>query len=426
MKKTSMLQLAVVALVFSALADEPSWVREDELTPASELVVRETDETAVDLRSVFPVTKLTDEPMLQNFTYSAIGWGLDPAMDATRTVTITARAGTLAEGFFTPDGSAETTVLAETTGAGTTDWQPSGVSKKVYQLTHTVKKNSVVDGTATLYGYLDFSQVASAASQTEVEAAVLGEITHTIAVKQDEQSPWQPIDSASVRSGIATDESLEQGSKTATTFTFKGRGVLHFDYELTGGTLKAVSGEEEVLTFDEPTAGWVSGQVPFSGYGAHEVAFVYTAADGGVAAIRNVRWEEQDESLRAESEGGPVVVDLREGVRSLRKRVELLPFTYSSTNFVGITGATAESIARVTLVQVTGEGSDLTQWTDEVAGKKIVLCAEPGEGTVIWQGKSGVWKATFDILAEDGALIHEETAIFDMRKFERGLIIMLQ
>ena len=384
-------------------------------------------ESSCDLRTTFPVASLEDKA-LKGLMYSAFGWVRGAAADATRTATITAQAGMLANGVFTPDGSAELTVLPSTPGEGTTDWALTTISKKVYRLTHTVKKGGTDDAAGLCYGYLDFTHCVSWASQAEVEAAVLGAITHRIAVIQDELRPWQPLDSTAVRSGIETDELLAAEETTATTFTFRGRGVLHYEYDLTGGTLAVVADDEVVSTFTAETADWVSCQVSFEGFGAHEVAFVYTAAGGGTAAaIRNVRWVVDDDSTRTQKDGDQTRVDLREGVRTPKNRDEVLPFAYSSTNWIGVAGATATSKAHVRIVQMTGSDPVVTNWTTEVAGTSRVLYDAPGEDVVSRKLKVGcVWKATFDIL-NGGESIYREESWFDLRLTRvPGFLLMIK
>ncbi|MCQ2388399.1 MAG: hypothetical protein MJ138_01660 [Kiritimatiellae bacterium] len=405
------LALAVVAGLAAA------GVREGELTTST--WTRDVEILQpMDLRVVFPVAKLENEPALRNLAYSAVGWDLDASVDATRTVTVTARAGTWSNGAFSPDGTPAVTVLAATTGRGAFDWRPVEISKKIYQLSHVVSKGGVVDGSATLYGYLDFSQAAVyLASQAEVEAAALAEITHEIAVGQDAQSPWQPVDSATARSGIATDEGLAPGTRTATTFTFKGCGVLRYEYRLTGGTLEVSVDGAVAETLSEAAAEWVPREIAFADHGTRVASFVHVAGAEGAVAIRNVRWEEQPESSRADGAGG-VRVDLREGVRTPRLLRDVLPFAYSSTNWIGdVVGVSAASVAKVTVVELAGTDSDVRNWLE--AGTPRVLVNRPGEGSVEWQPRKGVWKATFDVL-DGGASIHRETAVFDLRASRGG------
>ena len=424
MNRVSNTMLLVAAV--TALSAKADFVRECELNAVTDVLLTSAPLQAVDLRTVFPVEKLKEEPALKGLMYSALGFERGASADATRTAKITARAGALVNGIFAYDDSAEITVLPPTTGEGVVDWAETRISKKLYQLTHTVMKNGVAEG-AILYGYFDFTHcVMEIATQEEVEAAVFGAITHPIAVRQDDDSPWQPIDTAEVRSGIATDEWLKPEDKTATTFTFKGHGVLHYEYDLSGGTLEVVADGVVVSTFAQEIAEWASCQVSFAGHGAHEVSFVYTASGDAMAAIRNVRWEEQDEDSRTAGAGAGIRVDLQEGVRTPKKFAQVLPFQYSSTNWIGnVIQVNAESVARVTIVQLTGTDSDVRNWTEEVPGTFRELVKKPGENAVNWRPKKGVWKATFDILNGEER-IHQETAIFDLRNSNGvGLVLIL-
>ncbi|MCQ2389116.1 MAG: hypothetical protein MJ138_05335 [Kiritimatiellae bacterium] len=417
-----MATLPLAAAALSALADGPNWVRESELAVAGDLAVPEASEMVLDLRTVFPVAKLKDEPALRNFAYSAVGWGLDPVSDATRTVTITAQSGTLANGAFSSDGSAAATVLAATTGRGTADWNLQAVSKKVCRLSHVVRKNGTPDESATLIGFLDFTHVSdAAASQQDVEAAVLAAVTHEIAVVQDADAPWQPADSSSARSGLATDAGLAPGTRTATSFAFNGCGVLRYEYRLTGGTLEVSVDGASAESFSGRAAEWVPRRIAFAEHGAHEVVFAYTAAGGGAtAAIRDVRWEEPDRCERAFAGEGKLCFDLAEGVRTPRRLRDVLPFEYSSTNWIGdVAGVGAASVAKVTVVALAGTDPDVRNWTDEVPGTSAELVKRSGEDSVKWKPAKGVWKATFDVL-NDGTGVHRETALFDLRDSRGG------
>lgn len=420
------------AVVLTALAAVADYVREDELSVAIDRSVvsnaaEPSDYEAIDLRAIIPVASLEDAA-LKGLMYSANSWERNAAADASRTAEITARAGTLANGVFMSDGSAEVTVMAGRTGVGTVDWNATEISKKVYQLTHTVRKGGAVDAAGTCVGYFDFTHCVSYASLAEVEAAVLGAITHKIVVTQDEGRPWQPIDPAAVRSGIVTDEGLEPGGETATTFGFKGCGVLHYDYSMSGGTLVVIADDKVVATFAEPKDDFVPCDVSFGGYGAHEVSFVYTAVGGGkVAAIRNVRWVEPDESSRTTGEGEQIRVDLQEGeVRTPKKFAHVLPFVYSPTNF---TGTVDGKSSRVSIVQLGCEAgddpADVTTWT-EVPGTARMLKEATDEGEVTWRAKKGVWKATFEIYGGQ-TLKDTQIKFFDLRNATgNGIVIMFQ
>ena len=421
MNRVSNTMLLVAAV--TALSAKADFVRECELNAVTDVLLTSAPLQAVDLRTVFPVEKLRGEPALKGLMYSALGFERGASADATRTAKITARAGALVNGIFAYDGSAEITVLPPTTGEGVVDWTETRISKKLYQLTHTVMKNGVAEG-AILYGYFDFTHcVTEIATQEEVEAAVLGEITHPIAVCQDEDSPWQPIDTSEVRSGIVTDEWLKPEDKTVTAFTFKGHGVLHYAYDLSGGTLEVVADGKVVATFTEPKGNWALCQVSFVGYGTHEVSFVYTAVGDAVAAIRDVRWEELDEDSRTAGAGVDVRVDLQEGeVRTPKSFEHVLPFVYSPTNF---TGTVDGKSARVSIVQLEGADPDVTKWTTEVRGTARVLKEATDEGEVKWRAKAGVWKATFEIF--DGPTLKDtQIKFFDLRDAKRsGLVLII-
>lgn len=402
-----LLGVAVVMAELTAVAD---YVREDELDVA--VIVQQTSvpQQVADLRTTFPVASLSGTA-LKGLMYSANSWERNAAQDASRTATITAQAGTLANGVFTPDGSAEVTVMSGRKGEGTVDWNATEISKMVYRLTHTVRKGGAVDAAGTFYGYLDFThRVGCYASQAEVEA-VLGEITHRITVVPDADWPWQPIDSAAVRSGIGTDEWLEPDVETTTTFSFFGRGVLNYDYALSGGTLKVLADDEEVSTFVEVTAGWVSRTIAFDGHEAHKVEFAYTADGSGAAAIRNVRWEEPSEGMRMTGAGEAVRVDLQEGeVRTPKKLAHVLPFVYSPTNFTGTVDGTA---ARVSIVRLEGDDPDVTKWTETGAPRVLKECSDEGE--VVWRAEKGVWKATFEIFDGETRKDPPQIKYFDLR-----------
>jgi len=421
MNKRLMMTIAAISAI--------AWRARAEVT-TSAVEERACDEVrqAVDLRVTFPVTKLVDEPALTGITYSAYNWRLNAAADPTCKATITACAGTLADGVFTPEGT-DVTVLAPTEGEGTITWTPAEISKKVYRLVHRAVVGSTPDEAATYYGYLDFSECRSWASQADVEQAVLGAVTHPITVTQDEILPWQPIDTAVSGSGLRTLEMQSQDDNpTTTVFSFSGRGTFHYAYTLEDGVLEVTGDGERVALFDAPTADWQACTIAFMGYGAHQVTFAYAAGIlGQTASLRGVRWEEESDSSRAEREVGNVRTDLREGVRKPRRQVEILPFEYSSTNWIGdVVGVTPESVARVAVVRLEGTDPCVTNWT-EVAETEKVLWNKPGEGHVTWKSQIGyVWKATFDIRTA-GKTNHVETAYFDLRDTKgRGTVILVK
>ena len=420
MKRAFNTLLPMFGVAFSAVAEEPNWVRENELEVDSDLVRGETQEAVCDLRTVFTVATLEDDPALKGLMYSAIGWELDAAADPSRTAEIYAAPGSFVDGAFVVSGSS-VAVLPARTGRGAFDWQVASAEKKLYQLTHTVRNGGAVDASGSLVGYIDFSHVVSWATQIEVEAAVLGEHTQSLAVTQDATWPWQPIGSPAALSGIRTDETLGEGVATATTFSFKGIGTFNYEYALDGGRLAiVVDGVETVLA---ATAGaWTSGTVEFGTSGEHVVAFTYVAAGGeATAALRGVCRECPDETALASSESDDIRVDLQDGeVRTPRKLSRVLPFVYSPTNFIGTVNGTA---ARVSIVQLEGDDPDVTQWTE--VGAPRVLKESSDEGEVVWQAKKGVWKAVFEFYNGDKLLEKEtQTKIFDLRNAAGGGLVI--
>ena len=409
MNKTTIL-LASAMTALSSLSDGLS---EDETGLVIELDRQESVEVECDLRTVFPVAKLKNEPALQGFGYSARGWCLDvPIEDPDRTAEIVAEPGVLANGVFTPEGAA-VVVMSATEGEGWIDWQPSSVEKGMYRLTHTARVRGTGDGQATCYGYLDFTQCAdSRATQEQVEVAALDGVSHMIALTQDEEFPWQPIEMSVAGAGIATDAQLVSET-TTTVFSFKGHGTFHYEYVLSGGSLEVRADGVPVETLQ--VSGWQMRTVQFEGFGAHTVAFVHVAAKGGRAGLRSVRWEEEDDAVRLWGEENDVRMDLRHGIRTAKCADEILPFVYSSTNWIGVAGATAGSKARVTIMQMSGTGPDVTNWTDVVSGSFKELVNKNGEGEKKWRPRKGVWKATFDIL-NDETSIYSADAWFDLRK----------
>ena len=383
---------------------------------------------AVDCRTTFPVAKLENEPALQGLNYSASSWVREVVEeDSSRTATITARSGVLEDGVFTPDSSDEITVLPATGGDGTFNWQVLEISKKIYQLKHTVRKDGKEDAAGSCVGYFDFSDCDILASQADVETAVRAEFSHPIAVVQDEVSPWQPIGSAVARAGLATDSTLAEGVSTATTFLFSGIGAFTCEYALDGGQLKLVADGDEIAL---PATGgnWMPRRVDFDGEGEHVVSFAYTASgDGSTAKLRKVQWRKPDLEVEAVQEG-VARLDLQEGeVRTPKKLAHVLPFAYSPTNFTGTVVGTS---SRVSIVQLAcggdGDPDDVTTWTNVVSGTGKVLRKSADEGEVVWRAKRGVWRATFEML--DGETVGDTlTKILDLRNASgSGLVFFVK
>ena len=147
--------------------------------------------------------------------------------------------------------------------------------------------------------------------------------------------------------------------------------------------------------------------------------------------LSNVR---NDACVLGAGQAGDGAVDLREGVLVVRRTKELMPFAWSSTNFTGNvlvkdTGFVTidpASKASVRVVQVTGDGADVSQWTTEVAGTaKTLVSEQQGEGEVKWDGvKRGVWKAEF-VIQKQGGEAYRETRILDLRNYGMGFAMLV-
>lgn len=405
-----LVSLTVQAVALGVFADD---LREEDLTVSVDRSYGEK-RAWFDGRTVIPVSNPEDDLALQGITYSASGWALDASGGSVRTVKITARPGLFVDGVFTVLGD-EVQVLAETSGEGRFDWEPTGVTKKIYQLVHTVREGDAVVDAEVLYGFLDFTHSTIRASQEEVELAVLGVDARPVVVVQDDEFPWQPIDASVFGSGIETDAALVPNSETTTAFLFRGCGTLVCEYALNGGTL-AVLVDDELHEVLPVTTGWQSLAIPISDYGDHEVSFVYAAAGGGrTAALRDVRIKGSMGMLK------DVRLDLRGGVRTAQRKKEVLPFTHSPTNWIGDIQGTS---VRVTITKMTGTDPDVRQWVPQNANP-VKLYEGPDEGSVQWSPRKGVWKAALDILNGDKSVYREE-ALFDLRELHgSGLIFMV-
>ena len=130
-------------------------------------------------------------------------------------------------------------------------------------------------------------------------------------------------------------------------------------------------------------------------------------------------------SQRTQAKPTVVKLDSRSGVRVVMQRSDIFPFAFSQTNFTGIASADAQSVATISVIQLSGEGEDVSEWTQEIDGTRQVLMSDRGEGTVKWSPKRGVWRAEFAIRNED-AILHEESALFDLRHLAQGIVIFFQ
>lgn len=389
----------LVGVVLAAAA----WGEATTGRPEIEEVASSTMESlSLDLSSVWYRQDLS--PM--DVFYAADGWYLDDV----------ATGNTVSLDLIPVDGGATMTIASGLTGNGSFRWTPVEVERKQYKLDHVVRSGGAILSAETLSARFSFENCVMPASEAEIRAAVLG-VTHECAVISDADNPWQPIGEAG--EGV---ESV-QGVASPIAFKVKDVGTFSFDWSLENGPVTVQVDGQTVKTYSS-ASDWAGETLSIDTAGEHVVTVSVASGDAGMK-LRNVRWITTDE-VYGEATSDSVPTDFREGVRVLKDRAELLPFVYSSTNFVGLAGADAESICSVEVVRLTGEGEDVSLWREEVPGSRKVLVRASGESAVVWHGKVGVWKATFEVSTAGGETVHEETAIFDMRSCARGLAIILR
>ena len=381
-----------------------------QLTPAV-VVSGESPEVALDLSSVWTVESLQSD-LLKGISYSSVGWDILPDEKGS-TVSLSAA----------PTSGGERSVIASSlSGRGTLDWAVSAVQKTVYEMTHEVTTSaSKIDVNGFLYAYYDFSNCKMSATHLEIVQAVLG-FGHSVTVTDDEDDPWQPI--AGAGEGVAATASTVGGETTSLTFDFVGKGTFSWQYALDAGALNVTTDGVPVRAYASATEGWTADGLAFD-YGAHTVVFTFAGATGD-ARLKSVVWREAADEGRAETTSAAFVADLRDGVRCLRNRPELLPFAFSHTNWVGDVTADSNAVVRVDVVRIIGEGDDCSLWS-EVDGTKKTLIEGSDEGTVQWRARShsGIWKATMSIELKKKVQQMLE-AYFDLTGFGPGLSIIVR
>ena len=370
----------------------------------------------LDLSSVWQPTNRA--PM--EVAYSSVGWDLAEGSAANATVDLE----------LAQVGAAGRTVLASgLKGRATFVWTPDTVERVDYELSHLVKVSGASDGAQTLTAHFSFVNLANEkASDSEILAAVRAEVSQRFAFENnggDEDVRWEPV--GGVGEGLVAPfaDDGQNPSVSVLDVGVSGLGRFSFEVRLAGGTL-AVKVDGVLRQTIAEAEDWTEISADILTRGEHLVTLEASVSAADQAFVKGIRWWQEDLSLGADV-GDPVRVDLREGVRAVSDRAELMPFVYSHTNFVGVAGATAASVARVSVVRLAPDfpTDDLSLWTNAVAGTERVLCREAGESSVVWRGKQGVWKAVFDILSGEGA-VHTETAIFDMREFRPGFMLILR
>ena len=382
----------------------------DDVSPFRQVEVSAQSEAlAIDLSETWVVTKIREIGV----AYSSVGWEMDP-VDSGNTVTLSLRPA---------DGSsAKVTIASGLTGANVYSWTPSGVTKTTYCLLHEVMHGAARDAKQDLVANFDFSNCdTGGATAKEILEAAFADGSQSYDFSSDEENPWQPIGGSG--EGVLS----EAGVPSVFVVRVKGGGSLSFGYLLTTASsdaLRVLVDGVEVTKLNMATQ-WAEDSLTIDSRGEHIVTFAFEGTDGQ-AGVKGIRWRES-EGVQLCQLSDPVTVDLQEGVRTPSRLSDILPFEYSSTNWIGdVVGISAESVARVTIVGLKGTDPDVRNWTDEVPGTFATLLRKVGEGQVKWKPHQGVWLATFDILNDDSS-IHQESVIFDLRKSRAaGLVLFIR
>lgn len=387
----------VVWIVALAASGDTSYVREDELVLSEPLLRFCGAEQAIDLSPCWTsVEDLAKIPL----SYSSVGWGIEdlPGESTVRLDNVTGAVFNVQEGL---------------TGRGVFPWVIRGIDKKVFHIQHVVTRGGVVRAEETLNAIFDFTAIVERNDQ--IKTAVVG-CSQPIYCLDDPGHPWSLLGGAGEGVSNAAD-----GAQLS--FSFAGTGVFSAELAFESGCVVVTLDGVEVETV-MANGQWTGRDWPVADFGSHTVTLRYSGTSE--IRVRNAVMDGCDCRIRSGALE-PSALDLRRGVRKAKHYNEILPFTYSSTNWIGdVVGVTAASVARVTIVQLTGSDPDVGNWTETVPDTFKELVKKAGEGEVKWRPKQGVWKATFDILNNDTG-IHQETAILDLRNASgNGLVLFLR
>ena len=367
---------------------------------------------ALDLSEVWDKRNGNDEPIL----WSSLGWDAVPEAENGKSVTL----------HLVPlsAGAPQTLASGLKGHLVTHDWILGDVLPQVYNIKHVIVGGSSFE--KNLNAYFSFENY-DPESDMAVRMAIAAQEGGAYEMENDLDNSWEPV------GGPGEGIMAPQGG-SAFTFTVDGRGTFFFDYILAGGTWTVKVDGAVVRTMDA-AADWTGEELPVAGaFATHVIEFVTELSGGDLAKLRNVRWIETEGRFGGGRSGGGAV-DLREGVLTARRPDELMPFAWSSTNFTGNalvknTGFVTidpQSVVSVRVVQVTGEGEDVSRWTTEVADTEKTLVSEKqGEGAIRWRGvQQGVWKAEL-VIKTNGSETYRETRILDLRKYSgQGLVFFV-
>ena len=371
---------------------------------------------ALDLSDVWDKRNVNAESVL----WSSLGWGDEAEAEGGKTVTLQ----------LVPRSSGDPQTLESGLKGHrqTYVWTPGEVTKQVYNIKHVVSGGSSQE--MDLNAYFSFENYEHVAPMESDVRAAIRSVDGTgweFEIANDAENWW------SLAGGPGEGITAPQG-ESVFTFTVDGRGTFSFNYTLAGGAWTVKIDGAVVRTMDA-AADWTGAELPLDGrLATHVIEFVTELSGGDLAALKNVRWVDADDRFGG-GQGSDGAVDLREGALVVLRTEDLMPFTWSSTNFTGnalvkdtgFISIDPQSVVSVRVVQVTGEDEDVSQWTTEVAGTERMLVSErQGEGTVKWRHvKPGVWKA--ELVIKTGEVeTYRETRILDLRNYAGpGLILFV-
>ena len=356
----------------------------------------------------------------ESILWSSLGWEDVAEEESGKTVTL--------QLIPRQEGKTQTLGSGLTGHRQTYVWTPGKVTKQVYNIRHVVVGGSPME--TDLNAYFSFENCdQEAPSAADMHAAIrVDEGTGLNCCIANDADNWWTL------TGGSGEGILAPQGESEFKITVEGNGHFRFDYALDGGTWTVKVDGATVRTMDA-TTDWKGAELLVDGVlVTHVIEFMTELSGGDSAALKNVRWIDMDDCFGG-GQGGVGAVDLRAGVLDVRRSNELMPFTWSSTNFTGVIeigpGETQkinpQSVASVRVVQVTGAGDDVSQWTTEVAGTETTLVAElQGEGTIKWRHvKPAVWKAEL-VIAPPAGEAYRETRILDLRKYSgQGLVLFV-
>lgn len=415
--------LTVVALLWfpSLMAAEGEGVVEE--TVATDSLAEQT----LDLSERWEVASYSE---IGPISYSALGWATDGVNNGWTVRLFLLPCTYEADGTISEDASKAVDLVSGLADRGAFSWIPANIQKSTYVLVHEVKKGSAVQPGQTLRAYFDFTECADVkVSREEVVAAAMG-MSQACSLDYDETQDWRLIGAAG--DGVRTPTELAADATASIMLSVFGGGSFSGRYQLSGGRILVIVDGVARDAIETGTADWTDFAYDLAGVVAHtvEIRFVSDGSDASEAAFKGLSWQLPDTLVRAETAKPSAVVrcDLREGTRAVRNSGAILPFVYSSTNFIGKTGLTAASLASVRVVRIEGEGDDYENWTEVQGSAKVLQSPTAGEGLCgkTWRGGDcGIWKAEFTVMTDD-VVKHTETAFFDLRNFGHRTLILLK